>query len=193
MGEEGFTSRQKGDLYWRKRILYIKSASVRGGHHEGYLNRDTAEDTLSCYEKAETNVQPFLTGRELVICPPTAAGQWLFSDSVASLIRIRDMIRDTDTTEPKGDNDEFEDLVPQAAILCSRQADDIVVKLLYSSANDPAVLSGLFKALYEEIDKEGLLDANLTFVTSVDSIESMVQKMAGPAAKPVGMMVNGML
>ncbi len=82
---------------------------------------------------------------------------------------------------------------PQAAILCSRQADDIVVKLLYSSANDPAVLSGLFKALYEGIDKEGLLDANLTFVTSVDSIESMVQKMAGPAAKPVGMMVNGML
>ncbi len=82
---------------------------------------------------------------------------------------------------------------PQAAILCSRQADDIVVELLYSSANDPAVLSGLFKALYEVIDKEGLLEANLTFVTSVESIESLVQKMAGSAAKPVGMMVNGML
>ncbi len=173
MGEEGFTSRQKGDLYWRKRILYIKSASVRGGHHEGYLNRDTAEDTLVCYEKSETEAQPFLTGRELVICPPTAAGQWLFSDSVASLMRIRDMIRDTDTTEPKGDNNEFEDLAHKILIDGGKNLYSLIDRMI----EDYFIASGIDHDKKPVSDRDKIRAARDSFNKNRDLYEGEIHKV----------------
>ena len=84
-------SRQKGDIYWQKKLYYIAGSEARGEQKAGFMNLDIAEDVLAAYEKRrKEKPKSFPTGREFHSCPPSAAGQQHFAASIAELMCTRD-------------------------------------------------------------------------------------------------------
>ncbi len=82
------SSRSKNDIYWQKRKFYISVMNSKGGFKERYINQDTAEDVMECYDTYGDHGTLFIpTGREFSSFPPTAGGEKYFADSVARLLR----------------------------------------------------------------------------------------------------------
>ncbi len=156
MGEH-LSSREKGDLYWRKRIMYIASAAAKTGLREGYLNRDTADDTLDAYndeDKMPKLLSPFPSGREFLVCPPTAAGQRYFAECVATLMHVRDYIDKILASDGSGIDEVVRSLFYDNM--------EMTQKLIKRVINDFFAISGLDPLgheLDEKIDRKKAIEA----------------------------------
>ena len=83
----GLLQRQKGDIYWEKRICYLRSAREKGKMGESFFCPDIAEDVLDACKNSEGHLMRVISGDEFDFSayPPTAAGHRAFTDTVASL------------------------------------------------------------------------------------------------------------
>ena len=142
------SSREKGDIYWRKRIMYIASAAAKTGLREGYLNRDTADDTIEAYndpDEMPDMLSPFPSGEEFFVCPPTAAGQRYFAECVATLMHVRDYIDEILSS----DGSEIDEVVRTLFY----DSMEVTQKLIKRVIDDYFAISGI-DALGHELDEK---------------------------------------
>ena len=94
------SAREKNDLYWQKRKYYISVLNSKGGFKERFLNADTAEDVMECYDTFDKETQHFIpVGDEFLPFPPAAGGEKYFADSVARLCHAAETMNEKSVEE----------------------------------------------------------------------------------------------
>ncbi len=83
----GLLQRQKGDIYWEKRMCYLRSAKEKGNMGESFFSQDVAEDVVEACKNGEGHLMRVISGDEFDFSayPPTAAGHRAFTDTVAAI------------------------------------------------------------------------------------------------------------
>ncbi|MCR4797954.1 MAG: hypothetical protein K5853_05830 [Lachnospiraceae bacterium] len=170
MMDKTLSSREKGDIYWRKRIMYIASAASKSGRKAGYLNRDTAEDTLDIYRGTKPAlVSPYPGGKEFYVCPPTAAGQKYFAESVASLMHVRDYIKEILSSEGL--------LIHEVVRTLFYDSMHLTLNVTEAVINDFFAISGLDPEGKELLNKPDRKTAVSAFKKSCEEYEKTVSRI----------------
>ena len=80
-----------------------------------------------------------------------------------------------------------------ACLLCSRQDNDVVVELLFSSAGDVSTMHKLFCAFGKALLKDEFADATIHLFTDEQSVADTISTLTDNAAEPSSRMIFAML